>query len=542
MPVVVFVLIGLPWLNPFSPGPLAQEMPLLFAWFCNAGVLLAFALDRQRGQHTAMVRALALGWGTAAALNAVIGLLQYFGATAWAGVWLNHTDVGAAFGNLRQRNQFATLLGIGLAAALWWAAAVDSQPTIPKSAWLLEADAPWQSHFSRWPGYLRRHATLLASALAALVGAGNAASGSRTGLMQLLLTLALVLWWWRGSSTSAAQKKRVQLTLLAALVAYALAQVALPLLAGINHWHSGALARLRDGDSVCASRLTLWANVLHLIAQKPWLGWGWGELDYAHFITLYPGARFCDILDNAHNLPLQLAVELGVPLALLLCGGALWLVWRARPWAERQRTRQLAWIMLAVIGLHSLLEYPLWYGPFQAATLLSVWLLAWVPRQGGATNAPKFKFVWQDPTSRLPAHYFYGLPAIFIIVICGFAAGQYRIASQIYLDPGQRAPAYRVRTLEQIKDVWLYQAPVRFAELTTTGLDANNAAYINKLAKEMLHFSPETRVVQLLLDSARLLGRKDEVAFYAERFKAAFPEDYGRWVQTDAPAPVQPQN
>ena len=25
---------------------------------------------------------------------------------------------------------------------------------------------------------------------------------------------------------------------------------------------------------------------MHLIAQEPWLGWGWGGLDYAHFITL----------------------------------------------------------------------------------------------------------------------------------------------------------------------------------------------------------------------------------------------------------------
>jgi len=521
MPVVVFVLIGLPWLNPFSPGPLAQEMPLLFAWFCNAGVLLTFALDRQRGQHAAMVRALALGWGAAAGLSAVIGLLQYFGATAWAGVWLNHPDVGAAFGNLRQRNQFATLLGIGLAAALWLAAT----PLSDRKPATLAPDARWQARFFGCTDSLQRHTKLLAPALAVLVGAGNAASGSRTGLMQLLLTLVLVLWWWRGSTVSAAQKQRVQLTLLAALVAYALAQVALPLLAGLDPWHNGALARLREGDPACASRLTLWSNVLHLITQKPWLGWGWGELDYAHFITLYPSTRFCDILDNAHNLPLQLAVELGVPLALLACGGALWLVWRTRPWAERQRTRQLAWIILAVIGLHSLLEYPLWYGPFQAAALLSVWLLAWVPRQGDATLTQNIKL------DGLLAPCLYGLVAMMIIVVCGFAASQYRIASQIYLEPDQRAPAYRVRTLEQIKGVWLYQAPVRFAELTTTELEVGNATYIKKLAKDILHFSPEARVVELLLDSARLLGREDEVAFYAARYQAAFPKEYVAWAQ-----------
>ena len=79
-----------------------------------------------------------------------------------------------------------------------------------------------------------------------------------------------------------------------------------------------------------------------LIAQKPWLGWGWGELDYAHFITLYPGARFCDILDNAHNLPLHLAVELGVPLAVVLCGGGL-VAGLARPALARAGSQPAAW-------------------------------------------------------------------------------------------------------------------------------------------------------------------------------------------------------
>jgi len=117
-----FLFITLPWLNPFSPGPTAAVGPLLFSWVCAAMVLLAFALDRQRGQHPHMVRAIALAWVTAAALSALIGLLQYFGDTAPFDVWLNHTGLGEAYGNLRQRNQYATLLNIGLVAVIWLAA------------------------------------------------------------------------------------------------------------------------------------------------------------------------------------------------------------------------------------------------------------------------------------------------------------------------------------------------------------------------------------------------------------------------------------
>src|SRR3954470_23707547 len=114
---------------------------------------------------------------------------------------------------------------------------------------------------------------------------------------------------------------------------------------------------------------------MHLIAQKPWTGWGWGELDWAHFMTLYPGARFCDILDNAHSLPLHLAVELGLPVAAIACGAIAWALLRIAPWREADATRQLALCVLAVILIHSLLEYPLWYGPFQIAFGLALGLL-----------------------------------------------------------------------------------------------------------------------------------------------------------------------
>ena len=193
----------------------------------------------------------------------------------------------------------------------------------------------------------------------AWLAVGNAVTTSRTGLLQLLL-LGLLVCMWPG-----ARWERAKLW-MAGLLVYAVAAVALPSVleattggAAVHLW--GRVATVDE----CSSRMVLWSNVLELIAHKPWLGWGWGELDFAHYATFYAGPRFCDILDNAHNLPLHLAVELGIPAALLVCGGMLWAVARAKPWAEADPVRQMAWAVLAVIGVHSLLEYPLWYGPFQ---------------------------------------------------------------------------------------------------------------------------------------------------------------------------------
>lgn len=497
--LIPFLFITLPWLNPFTLGPSPSVVPLLFSWTCALGLVGFLIQTRASAQNKApsgeFVLTVACAWWAAATLSALFGLLQYFDATEALSPWVNSARMGEAYANLRQRNQFATLCNIGFAALMW-------------------------SVLHR-PAHAMQRVTLSpmgALSSAVLLQMGNAASASRTGLLQLVLLLALFGLWgaWRPA--------RALRVLVAAILAYAVAAVALPLLLGLDPLSSGMLARLHEGDSLCASRLTMWRNVLHLIAQKPLLGWGWGELDYAHFITLYSGPRFCEILDNAHNLPLQLAVELGVPAALTCCALGGWAVWRTKPWREKDATRQMAWAVVAVIMLHSLLEYPLWYGPFQMALGLSVWLL-W----RSADNAhPVLKEI-KPATPCLRAR-----AALFLIALLlagiGYVAWDYDRISQIYRAPQDRMSAYRDNTLQKIKDSWLFHDQVEFATLTTLVLSPENAAQVNGLAKSLLHFSPEPRVIESVIESAELLDRSDEVTFYRTRYQAAFPEKYATWV------------
>jgi hypothetical protein len=277
----------------------------------------------------------------------------------------------------------------------------------------------------------------------------------------------------------------------------------------------GIIGRLQEQAQPCQSRLALWSNVIHLIAQKPWAGWGWGELGYANFTTHYPETRFCDLLDNAHNLPLHLAVELGIPLALAMCGIACWLVLRLKPWRETDLSRQLAWSVLVVIGAHSLLEYPLWYGPFQLAAACSIAVL-WETRSSkgisGASN--QLKLV-ASPNLWAMLH-------AGGLVFCAYAAWDYNRISQIYLPQEQRSAQYRNDTANKLKASALFHRQVRFAELSITPLSPENAGHIHELALEMLHFSPEPAVVAKLIDSAVLMGRNEEADFYRERAREAF--------------------
>ena len=442
----------------------------------------------------------AQAWLLAGLLSSVIGLLQYFGLTAAFEPLVNRTTwPGEAFANLRQRNQFASLTNIALAALIW---CVAKRLTDTSAAGQIAPRTRWWVTFA-----------------AALLAVGNAASASRTGALQLALVCALCAAWglWR--------QPLVRRVLLVAVLAYGVAALALPWVAGFDLWQHGMAARLRTGEEACASRLVLWSNVLHLIAQKPWLGWGWGELDYAHYTTLYNGLRFCDILDNAHNLPLQLAVELGVPLAVFVCGGFMWWALKQKPWRERDTTRQLAWSVLAVILLHSMLEYPLWYGPFQMAFGLCV-LLLWHQKQPLETEN-SLKKASNSPVALIIR----AQAAILLIAIAGYSAWDYYRISQIYLQPEARAEAYRADTLAKIRASWLFADQARFAELILTPLTPANAVWTFNAATALLHFSPEPRVIEKTIESAVMLGRDDVALAHLARYRAAFPKDHAQWAK-----------
>lgn len=488
MPHAALAWLVMPWLQPWSYGPTPVVVQALVTWI-SALVWWGVCVSR-RTLHEQ--QPLAASWLFAAGLSANMGLLQYAGLAVYFEPWISHADLGQAYANLRQRNQLATLLSMGLVAVLCLQA-LQGKKYGGRSWWAVIG--------------------------VILLEAATVATGSRTGLFQLAMLVCLFTVW------------RVGRRLLAtAVLAYLAAAWLLPLAAGLDPMSSGILGRAGESAPHCASRLTLWSNVLHLISQKPWLGWGWGELDYAHFITLYPGERFCEILDNAHNLPLHLAVELGIPVAAAFCGMCVWLIWRNKPWAETDPTRQLAWGVLAVIGLHSMLEYPLWYGPFQMAVVLCIWLL-WRNPIANAMSAGDATTTAVIPAVQTPqfVRVAISMVSVTLLALCAFVAWDYWRISQIYLPPSARHAAYKEDTLAKIQGSRLFRDHVRFAELTTTPLDADNAAHIHTLAKAMLHFSPEPRVVEKVIESAVMLGQDDDALFYLQRYKAAFPAQHARW-------------
>lgn len=547
-------LVAFPFLCPLVAGPSVQAWQLLATWLCLAAMLFAMPAGLPARRLLAWLAAgaaaivlscvfvvphgtaalwlppvLALGgvaaaacvgvgmarggaavaavlaWGILAAglASAVLGLLQYYGLAEPLVPWTTTPPLGQAYGNLRQRNQFATLISMALVAALW-----------------VHAARPPSARGRRW---------LAAAALLLLTAA--AASTSRTGLLQLLSIVGVACWiaWQerrragKRSEESARFAVPPPWALLAMIPIYFALAWLLPQLAAGEV--EGMMRRLQQGAPGDHTRLVLWRNVLSLIAERPWVGWGWGELSFAHFSTLYEGPRFPEILDNAHNLPLHLAVELGVPASVLVCGGFVWMAWAARPWRARDPARLMAWGMLGAVTLHSLLEYPLWYGPFQLVFGLCLGLL-WpaAPRAAETRARPR----WRAPP--VPA----STAAAVLLAVVAYTGWDYIRISQIYLPRDERLPAYENDTLAKARQSWLFARQAGFAEVTLTDVTRSNAAAVHALAERTLHFSPEPRVIVKLIESAELLGRHAEARAQAERLRIAFPAEYERWLRGEA--------
>ena len=555
---LLWVCVVLPWLNPFTNAPSTAVFPLLLSWMLSACALLLLAdlpMHAQpreqpslpwlsRGVLQALLCCVVLGvsaslltvpqvidvgatagllaalvcmgvmtwvgrriacpphglmpwlvtaWLSAAVISSVLGLLQYLDMASSLSPWVNQPAFkGDAFANLRQRNQFASLTSIGLVALLAGAYALMHQ---------------------------QRRVAMVGFVLLNVLAIGAACSMSRTGLLQwVMVSVLAIVWAWRQQASNAQVARAWWGLVLCAPLLLLLWSFVMPLVSQHFTGQQGASLALRVAGStqdygVCGSRSVLWANVTQLIAQKPWFGWGWGETDLAHFLAQYSGPRFCDILDNAHNLPLHLALEFGVPLALSVCVLVMAWVIARQPWRERSVWRVMAWGVLLVIGLHSALEYPLWYGPFQMSVGLSVGLLWRLPSHNHEVEqTPQAPSKINEASALLLASVFF--------FACLYAAWDYHRVSQIYKPIEQRDPMYSSNPLGYAKQSVLFRNQAEFAELTLQPITASNAQAVYDQSQRVVHYSPEARVVQRLVDSARLLGHDDEADHWAARLAA----------------------
>jgi O-antigen ligase len=138
-------------------------------------------------------------------------------------------------------------------------------------------------------------------------------TGSRGGVLLSLfaMVVAFVIFFLRDLPRA--------ISLLIALVGAGAVALALLQVLGGN-----VAGRIQAGGLVEQGRLAAYESTLRIIADYPWFGTGLGT-----FTSIFPAYRsgsisILGVWNVAHSTPLELAVELGIPLTLVIAAG--WIV------------------------------------------------------------------------------------------------------------------------------------------------------------------------------------------------------------------------
>ena len=320
------------------------QQAFVAAMYILWGALMLW-LGNQLGRELGLARvAGVLAWAllVGALLSTAIGFIQHFGWPTPLNSIINRKVGAVLMANLGQSNHLANYLAMGLASAVFL----------------------WRDgKLNRWVAL-----TVVVLLLFAL-----ALTGSRSSWLYLG-GFALLGWVW-GSRSSVAGYALFKAALGMLLLFAAMQWLAhLSLMQGV----SGTITpheRLFQLASGVDIRLGLWREALQIWLAHPFVGAGFGQFAWQYFMgasefaiaqapnVLQPSPLAGEMYNHSHNLLMQIAAEFGaVGLALLLAGAGYCLAS-----CVRQPASLAGWwvaAVLAVLMIHSLLEYPLWYAPF----------------------------------------------------------------------------------------------------------------------------------------------------------------------------------
>ena len=296
---------------------------------------LIFVLALQAGAKSSRARWLLIAIFWAIVLHAAFSLLQLtqLGDTILG--FPKDSYLGVATGTFVNRNSFATFLAMGLSIGVSLLPGIVWSPLARNQS---RADAVFRVAFYG--------AGLFVIVLAML--ATESRMGLFAGAMGGFVVTLLVLRWL----------PRALIFIPAAIaVALTLSVVA------IWVFGQGLLERVLDLGGATTGRLDLYQQVLVMIAQRPWLGYGGGafELTYPSFFG--PPLTLTLLYNKAHSTYLTLISELGLVGALLpiliFVLLLLRLVWKQLTVSEFNSPRLAAIGAIVVSAIHSTVDFSL---------------------------------------------------------------------------------------------------------------------------------------------------------------------------------------
>ncbi|MEJ6006213.1 Wzy polymerase domain-containing protein [Paucibacter sp. AS339] len=492
--------LGLLMLAP-ALSTLVGGLPIGLA-LANSGMLGAALLLLLAGQglpELARRRWLELlCWGLllAGLLSLVVSLVQVF-MPGWAdGQVIARSGIpGRAVGNLRQPNHLASLLMWACVAAVYLAETGGFKALLGIAGrWLLPV--------------------VLAGLILAVV-----LSASRTGVIGVLI---LAVWGALDRKLGRASK----LALLTTPMMLALSWWLLSIWASSGGHALGAESRLAEGAG-SPSRLAIIANAWTLLKANPLTGVGWGEFNLAWSMTPFPN-RPIAFFDHTHNIVMQLAVELGLPLSLSILALLAWSLWQALRMSMRAEgvdavARRSAFMLVLMIGLHSLLEYPLWYAYFLLPTAFAFGLALGSEREAASAGSAVASWTWWTGGA---------------LMLAGslLTVRDYLRVVEIYV-PSAHAPALTKRIADG-QATLLFSSQADYAAATSLPPGPEALAATQRTAHNLI----DARLMMAWAKSLHASGEPDKARYVVERLREFRNASSSDWLAEcdDARSPGAP--
>jgi O-antigen ligase len=314
-----------------------RDVNLLGALYLLWAAMIAMLANRIVQVVGAAGFASSLAWFLVAGslLSAAIGLIQLLGIHTPLAPFLLPQIHGRIYANTGQPNHLANYLCLGAASVAYL----------------------WSTRRLSW---------FVALPICVVFIAVLASSGSRGAWLYAFAFIVIAALMLRRRPSP--ELKRLLLFAIVFMAGLIAAQLAMP---DFSPAARPLVAMETIGDRMRADmsaplRLRFWNEAWVMFREAPVLGAGFKQFAWNNFLlnASLPGGRPGEgIIDNAHNLVFEIAAEFGACGLVLLVVGLGW-------WARSLRHSRIdatSWWMaatLGILGLHSMLEYPLWYAYF----------------------------------------------------------------------------------------------------------------------------------------------------------------------------------
>ncbi|NUO88229.1 MAG: hypothetical protein HOQ37_19250 [Cupriavidus sp.] len=324
-----------------------RPMPTFLAiFFCICAALAiqtGLWIGQDRIKAKAILQACALGSVASGLISFAFAWMQAFGLEGHYSPWVAEyqgTEGRRLFANLYQPNHFGTVCMLAMASML----------------------------------YLRRTAGVNVIAVAVtlfMLGIGAALTASRTPLLQAFAVTIGTIVLRRVQPSRQLEPIAWQRTLIWGAAPMVALVAGMLFVAWINrrfdlHLAVSAVDRLSNGGDAVSPRLALWRYAIEVFRTHPLLGAGWGEYVRAQYL-IADRLGTVEVANNAHNVVLDLLAKtgvLGASVTLLPCLAWVWRNIKAIIANDEGSSRVYVIMVLSVVGMHAMLEFPQNYAFF----------------------------------------------------------------------------------------------------------------------------------------------------------------------------------